>query len=254
MIYFFYEQLSYYDYYGLRAQTGKVIKINANAFGYFGTLAIFSAALNFSIKKNLTNKVFLYFIIVLALFVNFYTASRAGLFFVFCAAAICSYLFENKLVLFVMITLLTVLLLEPFLNLVMDSLVIQRFSFYFETGQDLRLIHIKDGISRVLEFPFGYGPGQFSEYDTYSGVSHNTIIFILHDYGLIIFCFVVYMFATVLRNFWNDRNKLTEQNALVIYIILVFLLYSNFYEMIKNAYIYSYLACIYTFYMKDQHS
>ena len=29
MIYFFYEQLSYYDYYGLRAQTGKVIKINS---------------------------------------------------------------------------------------------------------------------------------------------------------------------------------------------------------------------------------
>lgn len=252
---------------GQRVSTGKDIAINSNQFGYFGflggaALLIYynnivarSSRLNKSMDLSKRWLKFLIMYVLLACSVCAFLGSRGG--FLINSIFLCFLILQSG-------TLVQragfVLAIGPLLiagvAILESSRLFLRMRVLIESGEDMRFHHFVEGMKRVIDNPFGYGAGHFPVFDSFGGVSHNTYLYVLHDYGVqgfivffLIMILLLFEYVKADRIFFDRTGR--SGGFKLIYLLI--LMYFCLYDFIGNAYfwpiifafpkIYQYLQC-----------
>ena len=228
-----------------RLQTGYDIGINANVYGYFAFLAIYSSVLIFYNKSQFYFIALLSIVIFTSLYVNLYAASRAGLIFTLLSGFLI-YLAVNYKTLKNLILKLTILL--PIIFIVMMNLlvkfdnlfIVKRFIGFSDSLEDTRVDILNEGIELFLKNPLGVGAGQFPIH-VHSAASHNGFLLVAANYG--IFALLVYLniFIFLIKKsvtLYKSNIKINQKFSLIyLSYILLFFFYNFFYDMVLNSYL-----------------
>jgi hypothetical protein len=241
---FYFDQLVIYVIDGQRVNSGQELGINANAFGYFGFIAIFCSLINYLITGQRKYFLLFFLISVISISTSFVMSSRGGVIFSCLALLILSNFVIKGSLVKVINTVTPLFVFFKILPLLTGSYNLERFEGLGEIEEDLRYELIRDSIERILNSPLGHGPGQFAFFDSHNGVSHNSLIYLAHDYG----CFFVLLFILICLLWLRDlfKSKLlfprAEFNLHLVFFVLIGL-YSNLYIFVNNAYIFPFLIC-----------
>ena len=127
-----------------RLETGREVGINANAYGYFAFLSLFIIGVFLNFKKSYLGYLFFFLILVSSLIINIYAASRSGLTFTLISSILILYFVNYKKNNFRKIRyplIFITIIIFIFNNIETESyLITNRFTDFFETGEDQRLI------------------------------------------------------------------------------------------------------------------
>lgn len=244
------------DFTAQRLKSGRDVGINANAFGYFAFLSLFS--LSFVMIQN-SKKIFFYlFIMTLfsSIYINLICASRAGLFFTIITSVTTLFIFEkiNKKMFFLLI--IAFILLMTTANFSLENLLIfERYTDAF-AAKDERILIVEYAFKVFSNNIFGVGPGQFQiimledGYLNKQAVTHNSFLLMLVNFGVVPLLSLLFLFFITIRNslklIKSERCYYKKKYGLLFFFfVLYFLMYNLFYDMILDMYIMPIMLLIY---------
>ena len=241
-----------------RLETGREVGINANAYGYFAFLSLFIIGVFLNFKKSYLGYLFFFLILVSSLIINIYAASRSGLTFTLISSILILYFVNYKKNNFRKIRyplIFITIIIFIFNNIETESyLITNRFTDFFETGEDQRLIIQNIGFDLFKNNLFGYGPGQFEVLLLQSkfqkiAAPHNSFLLMAVNHGIQ----GLLVFLSLFLIFMKDSLKLIRCKNLILmkygYLFLgfaiMFFLYNFLYDFVLNLYI---MIVFYLFY------
>jgi O-antigen ligase len=233
-----------------RINSGSEVGINANAYGYFAFISLFALGITINHNKNWIYKILFILVSLSSIFINTLAASRAGLFFTV-LSVISIYLavsFKSWKVLFFKIGIVLVLIAYFILSnisIFQDLLIFQRYTAFSESGEDVRVFILENGLNIVFNHPFGIGAGQFPfSMEKLLGelaVPHNCYLLIAANYGWIPLLVYIGMFRYFIKNSFkilrSKNNLIIRYGLLFLSFVILFLGYNFFYDMILNLYV-----------------
>jgi O-antigen ligase len=241
-----------------RLNSGEIIGINANAFGYFAFISLFAAGIFTLLKKNILSISFFILIFLSAILITTIAASRAGLLFSFASFVLIlnSIYYKKFSIRLAIILILCVYLLNNLMsNFDFESFsIFNRFTYFLESSEDQRLDIMREGIGFFLNKPFGNGGGQFeylmlkSDFNKIAA-AHNSFLLILVNYGIHGLLIFLILFSSCIR----DSIKLIRSSdfsknkfgVLFLSFFLLFFLYNMFYDFVLNLYVMLMFSTVY---------
>lgn len=232
-----------------RLKTGLELGINANAFGYFGFIAMFAAIFNY-IYSGRKKYLYVFFVVsTISLISTFLVSSRGGMLFTIIALILLSNIVLKGLFIKTLNISAVYFLIYKSYDIFIESNIFQRLQGVNQLDEDLRYKLIYESLDRIFTRPLGHGPGQFAYYDSHNGVSHNSIIYLAHDYGFVFVLFAVVIKLIWLKDIFKSKNSISKEAYLTNLTFLILLIaYSNLYIFYNNAYIYSFIMLIAIFF------
>ena len=246
-----------------RLETGKEVGINANAYGYFSFLSLFIVGVFLNFKKSYLGYLSFFLIFVSSIIINTYAASRSGLTFTLISFTLILYFLNykknnlSKLRYPIIFITLVIFILN---NIDTESfLITNRFTDFFETGEDQRLTIQEIGFDFFKDNLFGYGPGQFevmmlkSEFQKIAA-PHNSFLLMAVNYGiqgLLVFLSLFLIFIKDSLKLIRSKNLiLIKYGYLFLSFAILFFFYNFFYDFVLNLYI---MIVFYLFYLHQKH-
>lgn len=206
--------------------------LDANTFSYYSVFCTFITFL-FSRYKNIFGKGMLMLFIIMipfTFYISLRTASRQILllqvpFIVFLVFMRFFYKKHTpQLIITILLVLLLALLLSNYVfNTFTNSYLYERTQIDIE--EDSRIELMKDAYKVGLEhFPLGVGSGNYIRYSYNSHFSHNTFTELwanLGIVGLILFCWMIFMFCSTQWKRYKESKDLTYISFLAFGIIFI---------------------------------
>lgn len=235
-----------------RLQSGAEVGINANAYGYFTFVALYAIGAIMIINNKQIYKFLFLTIFLIGAYINILAASRAGFLFTI-LSTVSIYIassFKNWKGLYYKI-LVVIIILSFFLvkeSSIFEKLIIfQRYTSFAESGQDQRLVILKNGLTLIGKYPFGIGAGQFEPLMVnFSNLgiiaaAHNSFILVGANYGIIALIVFLAVFHFFIKNSIKNiksKNMLIRRYGIMFFTFgILFFFYNFFYNMILNLYI-----------------
>ena len=252
MFFFTYQSgiLTNFDFTESRLQSGGMVGINANTYGYFAFISQFALAIIYNIRKNFILLILIVLVFFLSFYINTVTASRAGLFFTFMSTATIylSLTFKkyNTFIFKIILLILSIISIIPLFNLFEDYSIFKRYIEFTSSYDDERLTIFLNGIDLILKNPLGVGAGHFENEMRLTDIgkyaaSHNSFLLVTANYGWIALLYFIGMFVVIFKNIiklLKENNLIIKKYALLfISFVSLFLFYNFFYDMLLNMYL-----------------
>jgi len=235
-----------------RWQSGKEVGINANAYGYYAFMSLFSLGMIMNIFKRNILTLFMLLVFAASIHINIVTASRAGLSMtvlsgVFIYMSLTFRDWANYFLKLFVCFLVLIFIVVNVENLFGDFFIVKRFIAFTESGEDSRLTILKEGVSLFLAHPLGVGAGHFHHYMDISksvgkyATAHNGFLLVAVNYGILALIVYVSLFIHFIKNsieLVRSQNITLKKHGLIsLSYGLLFFVYNFFYDMILNMFI-----------------
>lgn len=234
-----------------RLQSGAIIGINANAYGYFSFIALYILGVVMNISKKRILTVIFLIVLFVSIYINILAASRAGMLFsILSAIAVFLSLtfksFKNLSIKLSIFLLFLYIILSTKIQIFENYHIFQRFNTFTQTGDDVRLNILQYGINLFINNPIGVGAGHFPIYMEKTSLgkiaaSHNSFLLVGVNYGwfalFVFFYLFLYYFKNSLKLINNNNPIIKKYGVLFFSYGVLFLSYNIFYDMVLNLYI-----------------
>lgn len=238
---------------------------NANTFSYYIYLALFSFFILFHLLKLRFVYYLYFFSLVFYVLIIFLSGSRAGLLlFVLVNLLYWTYIgfarqpqFFKPTVFFILIVIVSLPLINQLFNFVLEQTNIGlRFTALLENeGDDSRIVLLKLAFQKFLDNPiWGVGAGNFKGLNSLKLFSHNNLMEVLVNQGVISLLFYLLSFFSffkiTLSSFYNSKFLIQKKIiAVILLFVITFFIYSPFYVFFKvipfTGFIFTLFAVVY---------